>query len=106
LIQRLRGHTAAVEDATFSPDDNRIVTGSDDMTLRVWDARNGRLLTKLETQDPLSNVRTGVSHVAFSADGKRLLSASAAGYDLGYNEVLPDHSDRKNGRAEYWGLIL
>jgi WD40 repeat protein len=34
----LRGHTASVNDVAYSPDDRRIVSGSDDQTLKVWDA--------------------------------------------------------------------
>ena len=35
----LKGHTASVNGAAFSPDNKRIVTASDDHTARVWDCR-------------------------------------------------------------------
>jgi TPR repeat protein len=35
----LSGHADAVHSAAFSPNNTRIVTGSDDKTARVWDAR-------------------------------------------------------------------
>jgi WD40 repeat protein len=37
-VLTLKGHTARVRSAWFSPDGSRIVTGSHDNTARVWDA--------------------------------------------------------------------
>lgn len=36
--QTLRGHTGSVTSVAFSPDGRRIVSGSNDHTLKVWDA--------------------------------------------------------------------
>ena len=52
----------------FSPDGRRIVTGSMDMTAKVWDAATG---TKLFT---FSRLYWGVASVAFSPDGQRILT--------------------------------
>jgi WD40 repeat protein len=38
-VLRLEGHTDVVRTAYFSPDGTRIVNGSDDGTVRSWDAR-------------------------------------------------------------------
>ena len=38
--QTLRGHTDRVSCVAFSLDGKRIVSGSRDQTLKVWDARN------------------------------------------------------------------
>ena len=34
----LNGHSGTVHSVSFSPDGKRIVSGSDDNTLKVWDA--------------------------------------------------------------------
>jgi tetratricopeptide (TPR) repeat protein len=60
-----------VRTVTFSPDGKRIVSGSDDKTLKMWDAMTGQETFTLEGH-------TGeVFCVAFSPDGKRFVSGSA-----------------------------
>jgi WD40 repeat protein len=66
----LLSHTAEVYCATFSHDGKRIVSGSDDHIVCVWDANTGAVLQKLQGH-------TGaVLSIAFSSDGARIVSAS------------------------------
>ena len=66
----LRGHLKAVASICFSPDGQRIVTGSWDGTAKVWDAASGKeLLT-------FAGHRTEVSSVAVSPDGQRIVTGS------------------------------
>ncbi len=73
----LVGHTDSVEDAEFSPDGKRIVTASQDGTVKIWDAASGQLLDTLEIPSD------GVLGVQLLAGGARvLLSAPPPGpYD-------------------------
>ena len=66
----LGGHTSDVRSASFSPDGNRIVSASDDNTVRVWDASTGAELLELEGHT--DRVRSA----SFSPDGNRIVSAS------------------------------
>jgi WD40 repeat protein len=54
----------------FSPDGTRIVSGSNDQTVRVWDADSGTELRTLKGHTSL------VQSVGFSPDGTRIVSGS------------------------------
>lgn len=67
----LEGHRQGVLSVAISPDGSRLVSGSDDKTLRIWDARSGR-----PTSEPLAGHGEAVNVVAFSPDGSLILSGS------------------------------
>ena len=56
----------------FSPDGHRIVSGSCDKTVRLWDADTGQPIGA-----PLTGHTDRVNSVAFSPDGHRIVSGSA-----------------------------
>ncbi|MHC1762876.1 MAG: protein kinase [Verrucomicrobiia bacterium] len=65
--QALRAHTEPVLAVAYSPNGQRIVTGSADKTAKVWDAATGKVLLPLRHDGP-------VRSVAFSSDGRRILT--------------------------------
>ncbi len=56
---------------SFSPDGTRIVTGSDDRTANVWDARTGASLLELKGHTDM------VTSVSFSPDAAWIVTGSA-----------------------------
>jgi WD40 repeat protein len=76
-LRTLRGHPALVENTVniitciaFSPDSQRLVTGSYDHAAKVWDVASGVELF------PLIGHTKGIASVAFSQDGRSIVSAS------------------------------
>lgn len=67
----LSGHTGTIRSAAYSPDGTRIITGSDDKTARIWDARTGQLLLTL------SGHTNRIFSASFSPDGRRVVTGSA-----------------------------
>jgi WD40 repeat protein len=65
-------HESRVHSVAFSPDGKRIVSGSNDKTLRLWDASNGQPIGK-----PFHGNESAVTSVAFSPDGKRIVSGNS-----------------------------
>ena len=84
----LIGHENGVTSVAYSADGKRVVSGSDDKTVKVWDADSGTVLQTLEGH---SNY---VYSVAFSPDGKRVVSGSTvplpASQTLTVWSTLPD----------------
>ncbi|MBL8799988.1 MAG: tetratricopeptide repeat protein, partial [Planctomycetia bacterium] len=69
-IRRFEGHAEAVRAVAYSPEGRRILTASEDKTIRVWDIRTGKMVLRL-----LGHTG-GVTAIAVSADGNRVLSGS------------------------------
>ena len=65
------GHRGSIISVTFSPDGKRIVSGSLDQTLRLWDAATGSPIG-----EPMWGHAEAVTSVAFSPDGKLIASGS------------------------------
>ena len=75
----LEGHQRRVTYAGFSPDGSRIVTISDDNTVRIWNADSCELMRKLDLwkqQRPAQKYAL-VETAAFSPDGRSLLTAAS-----------------------------
>ncbi|KAG8784618.1 POC1 centriolar protein A [Serendipita sp. 397] len=67
----LTGHGSSVASVAYSPDGRRIISGSWDNTIRIWDTEMGTGVGK-----PLEGHTRPVTSVAYSPDGCRIISGS------------------------------
>ena len=69
-LKTLKGHSDWVYSVAYSPDGTKIVSGSDDKTIKIWDANTGQCLKTLEGHS------NRVFSVAYSPDGTKIISGS------------------------------
>ena len=63
------GHRGPVHTVSFSPNSKKIVSGSADGTVRIWDSRTG-----ISICAPLTGHMGSIYSVSFSPDGKKIVS--------------------------------
>jgi WD40 repeat protein len=71
VIRKIDGHTSSVTQAVFSRDGTRILSASDDGTVRLWDSATGKQLRLFRGHEGY------VKSVALSPDGKQALSGGS-----------------------------
>src|SRR5258706_505130 len=65
------GHADSIRSVCYLPDGTRVVSGSNDKTIRIWDAESGTVIG-----EPLTGHTSGVNSVAYSPDGRHITSGS------------------------------
>ena len=97
---KLAGHTAPLRNAVFSPDEQLVLTASEDGTARIWRTATGAQVAVLRGH------RAQVSDVVFSRDGRSVLTASEDGtarlWDAASGDklaVLRGHTDSVTSAA-------
>jgi WD40 repeat protein len=120
-VRVLEGHTGWVFAVAYSPDGSQIVSGSNDKSLRVWNAGTGEVVkvTKGQTDDVSAEACSpDGSHVAFGSDDHSLLVrdlATGGIVGIGHTSSVfavaysPDGSHIVSGSADQtvrvWNLL-
>jgi WD40 repeat protein len=72
-IMTIRGHSATLRAARFSPDGSQVLTASEDGTARLWDSRDGRALATI------GKAGTGLVFADFWRNGDAIVTATFDG---------------------------
>jgi WD40 repeat protein len=73
----LRGHTGGVNHAAFSPNALHVVTvSSQDRSVRLWDAKSGREIAVLASQEDAADTNTAPTSATFTSDGTKIAVVS------------------------------
>ena len=70
-VHTLHGHTSLVTSVAYSPDGSNIVSGSQDNTIRIWNATTGQSVAS-----PFQGHTKPITSVAYSPDGTNIVSGS------------------------------
>ena len=90
-LRVLSGHDKPVIWAAFSPDGDRLVTGSMDLTAMVWDVLTGKRLATLDHRALVITAR-------FDPKGERIVTGSGSGtriWDASTGQVLSTFDDQR-----------
>ncbi|CAK90344.1 unnamed protein product (macronuclear) [Paramecium tetraurelia] len=69
-LNKLNGHSGTINTLCFSPDGTTLASGSDDISIRLWDVKTGQQIAKIDGHSHY------VMSVNFSPDGTTLASGS------------------------------
>ncbi|MCI5715187.1 MAG: hypothetical protein MR279_01010 [Bacteroidales bacterium] len=69
-LKTLKGHKYSVNSVAYSPDGTKIISGSGDETVKIWDANTGKCLKTLKGHSET------VYSLAYSPDGTKIISGS------------------------------
>lgn len=108
-LKKMSGHSAAVNQAKFSPDGRLIVSVANDYTARVWAAQTGDTLFTIPMGLGLWPVQSYAGILALSPDGEYLVKGHGDDSDEKYPALsfwnLKDGSPRGNLRLDAAGYI-
>ncbi len=82
IVINPKGHSAKIHKILFTPDGERIISVSEDKTIRLWNAGDGELLNKFESQ--IGDGSDGMLYAAAISPNGKLLAVS--GYPVSSQE--------------------
>lgn len=111
LLYRYDAHASWVLDVAWEPGGTRIASAGADRTVRVWEAETGaaRLTYRGHTRLlNIVNLQTGISTVAWSPDGQRILSAGSGSavhiWDAASGQTLTLYQAHSGLWPEVWAV--
>jgi WD40 repeat protein len=73
---RLLPHTGWVRSVSWSPDGNKLAAGTNDGTIRIWDAVSEKMLATFQGYKHDDSSKNGIRSVSWSPDGSKLAAGT------------------------------
>jgi len=99
VLHIFEGHTDWVRSAQFSPDSRRIITSSDDKTIRILDAGSGRELRRFAHTG-------GVIFAAFSPDEQQIATGNKDGIVRLWDAAMERELQQFEGHTDWAHYII
>jgi WD40 repeat protein/Flp pilus assembly protein TadD len=99
-VRDFRGHRQQVSSVAFSPDGQRLLTGGEDQSVKVWSLATGGMLANLTGHSAF------VRQVAFSRDGQLTISCSDDGTVRVWDAQLRERGIYRGHRDAIMGLAV
>ena len=104
----LSGHESTVNSVAFSPDGGRIVSGSDDNSVRVWDAASGECLEVIDGTGDVEAIAAGSDQRPYRAlerSGETVIEDARTGAPIAVFPIALKHITTHPSGRQWAGAV-
>lgn len=98
-FEKFESHNAPVTSVAYAPDGVRLITGSEDGFIIIWNAEVGSIITSVAPEEDDEGEVIAIHSLAYSPNGERFVSALANGLARVWDAETAEHLFALSGHA-------